>query len=78
MQIKVRLYTILQKYAQGKVGKDHTVDIKKEATLTDLLCHLTIPPHLGMVFLVNNLPQDRDYVLKEGDEVKIFSLICGG
>jgi len=51
MQIKVRLYTILQKYAQGKVGKDYTVDIKKEATLTDLLYHLTIPPHLGMVFL---------------------------
>ena len=78
MKIKVNLYTILKKYGKGKLGKDNSVIIPEQTTLDDLLSHLGIPSKLGKIMLVNNSPQDREYHLNEGDEVKILSFIGGG
>jgi molybdopterin converting factor small subunit len=79
MKVKVKLYTILKKYAKGKILGDGSIILKKGATLQGLTSdYLAIPDSIGVVFLVNNTPQDKDYTLCEGDEVKIFSLICGG
>ena len=78
MNVKVRLYTILKKYCEGKILEDNTIVLKKETTLEDLSNFLNIPNNIGLIFLVNNSPKDIEYQLQEGDEVKIFSFIGGG
>jgi molybdopterin converting factor small subunit len=78
MKIKVKLYTILEKYAKGKVLENNTIILLKDTTLQGLSHYLNIPDNIGIVFLVNNSLQDKEYRLHEGDGVKIFSFIGGG
>jgi len=78
MKIKVKLYTILKKYAKGKALEDDTIILHKDTTLQGLSRSLNIPGNIGIVFLVNDSPQGKEYRLREGDEVKMFSFICGG
>ncbi len=78
MEVKVKLYTILKKYGEGKLDKDKNIFLPEHLTLEDLISHLNIPERLGKVCLVNGYHQDIEYTLSEGDEVKIFSLIGGG
>jgi molybdopterin converting factor small subunit len=78
MKIKVKLYTILKKYAKGKVLKDDTINLHKDTTLQGLSRCLSIPENIGIIFLVNDSPQSKEFRLSEGEEVKMFTLICGG
>jgi len=78
MEIKVKLYTILKKYAKGKVLENDTIILQKDSTLQGLSRSLNIPDKIGKIFLVNDSPKDKEYRLQEGDKVKIFSFICGG
>jgi molybdopterin converting factor small subunit len=77
MVVKVKLFTILKKYGEGKLDKDNNISIHEHLTLQDLISHLNIPERLGKVCLVNGYPRDKEYTLSEGDEVKILAL-CGG
>ena len=78
MKIKIRLYTILEKYAKGKVLENNTIILSEDTTLQELSHCLNIPDKIGKVYLVNDSPQDKECRLREGDEVKIFSFIGGG
>ena len=78
MKIKVKLYTTLEKYAQGKVLENNTIILHKDTTLQGLSHYLDIPDDNGIVFLVNDSLKDKEFGLHEGDEVKIFSFIAGG
>jgi len=78
MEVKVKLYTILKKYGEGKLDKDNNISIPERLALQDLIFHLNIPERLGKICLVNGYPRDIEYTLREGDDVKIFSLIGGG
>ena len=78
MKIKVKLYTILEKYAKGKVLENNTIILHKDTTLQGLSHYLNIPDDNGIVFLVNDSLKDKEFGLHEGDEVKIFSFIGGG
>jgi molybdopterin converting factor small subunit len=78
MEVKVKLYTILKRYGEGKLDKDNNISIPEHLTLQDLVSHLNIPERLGKVFLVNGYPQDMEYTLSEGDEVKILPILGGG
>ncbi|HEB33257.1 hypothetical protein LCGC14_2162770 [marine sediment metagenome] len=78
MKIKVKLYTILKKYGEGKIGDDDIMVVSEDLTISGLLSQLSIPEKTGKVFLVNDLPKDKVYELHEGDEVKILSFIGGG
>jgi len=78
MKIKVKLYTILEKYAKGKVLEDNTIILRKDTTLQGLSNYLNLPDEDGIVFLVNDLMKEKNFGLHEGDEVKVFSFIAGG
>jgi sulfur carrier protein ThiS len=78
MKVKVKLYTILKKYGEGKIGDDDTLTIQDNITLAGLTSYLDIPEKMGKVFLVNGYPKQREHVLHEGDEIKILSFIGGG
>ncbi|MBW1820171.1 MAG: MoaD/ThiS family protein [Deltaproteobacteria bacterium] len=78
MEVKVKLYTILKKYGEGKLDKDKNISLPEHLTLEDLISHLNIPERLGKICLVNGHPRDIEFALSEGDEVKILPLIGGG
>jgi len=78
MKIKVKLYTILEKYAKGKVLEDNTIILPKNTTLQGLSDYLNLPDEDGIVFLVNDLMKEKNFGLHEVDEVKVFSFIAGG
>jgi len=78
MEVKVKLYTILKKYGEGKLDKDNNISLPEPLTLKDLSSHLNIPERLGKVCLVNGHPRDLEYTLSAGDEVKILALLGGG
>jgi molybdopterin converting factor small subunit len=73
MKIKVKLYTILKKYAKGKMLENDTIILNKGTTMKGLAHSLNIQDNLGLIFLVNDFPKDKEYSLNEGEEVKIFS-----
>jgi len=78
MKVKIKLYTILEKYAKGKVREDNTIILDKDTTLQGLSNYLNLPDDNGIVFLVNDSMKDKEFGLHEGDEVKIFPFIAGG
>lgn len=78
MKVNVRLYTILKKYGNGKIDKDNYAILPEFKTIQGLTSYLGIPEKLGKVYLINGTPQNDDYILSEGDEVKILSFIGGG
>jgi molybdopterin converting factor small subunit len=78
MEVKVKLYTILKKYGEGKLDEDNNISLPEHLTLQDLISQLNIPERLGKICLVNGYPQDIESPLSEGDEVKILPLIGGG
>jgi hypothetical protein len=49
VEVKVKLYTILKKYGEGKLDKDNNISILEQLTLQDLISHLNIPVRLGKV-----------------------------
>lgn len=78
MKIKTKLHNILKKYEEGKISATQMVEVKEHATLNDLTRYFSIPESMGIIYLVNDFPRDKEYQLQEGDIVKLFSLICGG
>jgi hypothetical protein len=78
MKIKVHLYTILKKYGKDKIDEDNTLSLPKPLSLQGLAAYLNIPRKPGKTFLVNNCPRPKEYILQDGDVVKIFGYICGG
>ena len=50
MKVKIKLYTILEKYAKGKVREDNTIILPKNSTLQGLSHYLNIPDNNGIVF----------------------------
>ena len=78
MKIEVHLYTILKKYGEGKIEEDSTLGLPEPMSLSGLTAHLNIPKKPGKTFLVNNNPRPKEYILQDGDVVKIFGFICGG
>lgn len=78
MEVTVKLYTLLKKYGEGKIGNDGLLSLPGDETLQGLSEYLSIPKRMGKVFLVNGMPKDDRYRLCNGDEVKILSFIGGG
>ena len=78
MKIRVHLYTILKKYGEGKIDEDNTLCLPEPLSLCGLAAYLNIPQKPGKTFLVNSSPRPKEYVLQDGDVVKIFGFICGG
>ena len=78
MKIRVKLYTILKKYGEGKIDQNDYMSLPEHETLHELAAYLGIPERQGKVFLVNGFPRSKEYKLSEGDELKILGFIGGG
>ena len=76
MQITIRLYGPLEKYANqpGLFQKE----IKSDLTLAQLGEQIGVPYSSVGFIVVNKVKRDLNYALKENDEVKFFPFIAGG
>ena len=80
MQIKVKLFANLQRYApEGQLaGTPFAVELPDSGAIADLVTHLSIPPREVKVAFVGGRARAQAYRLKSGDEVGIFPPVGGG
>ncbi|MBN1875325.1 MAG: MoaD/ThiS family protein [Anaerolineae bacterium] len=80
MQVKVKLYANLQKYApEGTaLGEAFPVKLPEKSTIADLIAVLNIRANEVKVAYVNGRARAELYRLQEGDDVGIFSPVGGG
>ena len=73
MKITVVPIGLIKKYAQGE-----SLDVREGTTSRELIGALKIPRELKMVSYVNGKQRGLDQALKDGDEVKLVTLLTGG
>ena len=78
MKIEVKLVGRLKKYGQDKLDEENILELDEQATVSDLIDLLGIPPEQNKVVLVNGRDVDSNYELSAGDRVSIYNLLAGG
>lgn len=78
MKIEVKLVGRLKKYGQDKLDEENILELDEQATVSDLIDLLGIPPEQNKVVLVNGRDVKQDYQLSAGDRVSIYNLLAGG
>jgi sulfur carrier protein ThiS len=74
MTATIRPYGMLKSYIDGE--PEITVDSGR--TIRQALQALGMPPEVVALVLVNDEQQPKDYVLQDGDQVKLMAVIGGG
>ena len=76
MQIEVKIYGDVKRYAPGEQTRFH-LTLKPGATLEDALCELAIPGD-RCTALLNGRRADDDVQLKDGDILVFIPFLSGG
>lgn len=76
MQITIRLYGPLEKYA-SELGL-YQKEVMSDLTLAQLGEQIGVPYSSVGFIVVNRVKRDLDYILEDNDEVKFFPFIAGG
>lgn len=74
MSPTIRPFGILRDYLQG----EREAQVAAGQTVRQALVSVGIPPEVVALVLVNDQPQEKDYLLQEGDQVKILAVVGGG
>ncbi|MFN3307716.1 MAG: MoaD/ThiS family protein [Anaerolineales bacterium] len=74
MSPTIRPFGILRDYLQG----EREAQVAAGQTVRQALVSLGIPPEVVALVIVNEQPQEKDYLLEEGDQVKILAVVGGG
>ena len=74
MSVTLRPYGILKSY----VGDQKEMTVEAGHTVRETMTALGIPPDVVAGVFVNDEQQTKDYVLQEGDIVKLLAVIGGG
>lgn len=74
MAVVIRPNDALRPYVGGRPE----VRVEAGRTVRETLSALKIPSELVAAVIVNNDQQSKDYVLQEGDQVRILAVIGGG
>ncbi|OGR26277.1 MAG: hypothetical protein A2277_21395 [Desulfobacterales bacterium RIFOXYA12_FULL_46_15] len=78
MRIHVTLYSEFKKYAPGSGSGSFDLNLPPGASLWHCFKHLNIPMNNECTALINGRRAGRDSLLREGDSLVVFPLICGG
>lgn len=70
----IKPYGILKSYVAGQAE----VTVKAGRTIRETLVALKIIPELAALVLVNDENQSKDYVVKDGDVIKLMAVMGGG
>ena len=74
MSVTIRPFGILKAYIDGQ--NERTVEAGK--TVRQTMLDLGIPPDVVAMVVVNEEQQRKDYVLLDGDAVKLIAVVGGG
>jgi len=77
LQIKIELMGSLVDYLPDSERGQATLALKDESTIADLLSNLQIKRRV-IVAVNGDEEKEMDFVLSEGDEVLVFTVISGG
>ncbi len=79
MIVTVRLFSSFTKFLPPDAERDSfRVETEADADLVSLMGQLNLPPKMPRVITVNDTNRKEDFVLGEGDVVKIFPVAMGG
>ena len=70
----LRPYGILKSY----IGNKAEIVVDSGQTIRQALQALSMPPEVVALVLVNDEQQTKDYVLKDGETVKLMAVVGGG
>jgi len=77
MRIHITLYSEFKRFAPGGTGS-FDLDLPPGANLGQCFERLNIPENSAYTALINGRRADRDTLLRQGDALVVFPLICGG
>lgn len=60
------------------VGGRDTLTVPAGRSVRQALAEVGIPPELVALVVVNEEQQDKDYLLQDGDHLRVMALIGGG
>jgi sulfur carrier protein ThiS len=67
-------FGILKEYIQGA----SMVSVPSNITVREAITSLNIPPEIVALVVVNGAQQSKDYLIQEGDEIKLLAVVGGG
>lgn len=74
MPVLLKPYGILKEYLHGQ----NEAALPAGRTVRQALAELGIPSEVVALVVVNDEQQDKDYLLQDGDVVKLMAVIGGG
>jgi sulfur carrier protein ThiS len=74
MSATIRPYGILKDYIDGE--NDRRVEAGR--TVREIMESWNMPPEIVALVLVNDEQESKDYILQDGDVVKLMAVIGGG
>jgi len=74
MTATIRPYGILKSYIDG----EPEIAVEAGRTIRQVLLDLGMPPEVVALVLVNDEQQSKDYLLQDGDTVKLMAIVGGG
>ena len=77
MKVNIELMGSLVDYLPDSERGESVLMLKDESTITDLLAHLKIKRRV-IVAVNGDEEKGMEYVLSEGDEILVFTVISGG
>ncbi len=79
MRVTVKLFaTLIHFKSDSRTGKPFEVDLPDGSAVKDLIDLLKIPPQETHVVFINNIIQEHDSKLKDGDVIGMFPPVGGG
>lgn len=74
MPVTIRPFGILKAYIDGNIE----CTVAAGRTVRQSMLDLGIPPEVVAMVVVNDEPQRKDYVLQDGEVVKLIAVVGGG
>jgi len=74
LTVTIRPYGMLKEY----IGGAQEVNVPAGSSVRQTIAALGMPPEVVALVTVDDLPQDKDYVLQDGEVVKLLAVIGGG
>lgn len=79
MIVHVKLYAGLRRFKPDvPLGASFACTLPKDLTLARLFEELKLPSGIVAIALVNGIAREREYVLREDDQVALWPPIAGG
>ncbi len=74
MSAEIKAVGIIKSY----IGDKSSVAVNAGNTVRETIKALNIPSEIVALVLVNDAQQSKDYVVQEGDTIKLLALMGGG